>query len=102
MVLGRADVEAARERIDGYVRRTPVLQLGPGAFGLDAWVTLKLELTQHTGSFKPRGAFNKLLSSEVPDAGVIAAINLLVARRRRTKTPPAPPEPADAEKYESA
>ena len=33
---------------------------------------------------------------------VSAAINLLVARRRRTKTPPAPPEPADAEKYESA
>ena len=28
---------------------------------------------QHTGSFKPRGAFNKLLSSEVPPAGVIAA-----------------------------
>ena len=88
MVLGRADVEAARERIDGYVRRTPVLQLGPGAFGLDAWVTLKLELTQHTGSFKPRGAFNKLLSSEVPDAGVIAAsggnFGLAVAYAART------------------
>ena len=73
MTFGRADVEAARERIDGYVRRTPVLELGPGAFGLDARVTLKLELTQYTGSFKPRGAFNKLLSSEVPEVGVIAA-----------------------------
>jgi threonine dehydratase len=33
----------------------------------------KVELLQHTGSFKPRGAFNKLLSSDVPSAGVIAA-----------------------------
>ena len=88
MTLGRADVEAARERIDGYVRRTPVLELGPGAFGLEDRVTLKLELTQHTGSFKPRGAFNKLLSSEVPDVGVIAAsggnFGLAVAYAART------------------
>ena len=73
MDFGRTDVEAARERIDGYVRRTPVLELGPRAFGLESRVTLKLELMQHTGSFKPRGAFNKLLASEVPDVGVIAA-----------------------------
>ena len=88
MTLGRADVEAARERIDGYVRRTPVLELGPGAFGLDGRVTLKLELTQHTGSFKPRGAFNKILSSKVPDVGVIAAsggnFGLAVAYAART------------------
>lgn len=88
MILGRADVEAARERIDGYVRRTPVLELGPGAFGLEGRVTLKLELTQHTGSFKPRGAFNKLLASEVPDVGVIAAsggnFGLAVAYAART------------------
>jgi threonine dehydratase len=50
-----------------------VLELGPGAFDLACRVTLKLELMQHTGSFKPRGAFNKILSSDVPDAGVIAA-----------------------------
>ena len=88
MTLGRADVEAARERIDGYVRRTPVLELGPAGFGLVGRVTLKLELTQHTGSFKPRGAFNKLLSSEVPDVGVIAAsggnFGLAVAYAART------------------
>jgi threonine dehydratase len=88
VTLGRADVAAARERIDGHVRRTPVLELGPGAFGLDGRVTLKLELTQHTGSFKPRGAFNKLLSSEVPDVGVIAAsggnFGLAVAYAART------------------
>ena len=73
MTFGRTDVEAARERIAGYIRRTPVLDLGTGAFGLPGRMTLKLELTQHTGSFKPRGAFNKLLASEVPDVGVIAA-----------------------------
>jgi threonine dehydratase len=88
VILGRADVEAARHRIDGYVRRTPILELEPGAFGLDAQVTLKLELTQHTGSFKPRGAFNKLLSSDVPDVGVIAAsggnFGLAVAYAART------------------
>jgi threonine dehydratase len=43
------------------------------AFGVPAAVTLKLELLQHTGSFKPRGAFNRILSSQVPTAGVIAA-----------------------------
>ncbi|GAB5436113.1 MAG: threonine/serine dehydratase [Falsiruegeria mediterranea] len=42
-------------------------------FGLDFPVELKLEHTQHTGSFKARGAFNTLLSSDVPDAGVVAA-----------------------------
>ena len=82
------DIRAARERIGPFVRRTPVLELEPGAFGLADRVTLKLELMQHTGSFKPRGAFNKLLASEVPDAGVIAAsggnFGLAVAYAART------------------
>jgi threonine dehydratase len=55
------------------VRRTPVLELAPGTFGASGRLMLKLELMQHTGSFKPRGAFNKMLSSEVPETGVIAA-----------------------------
>ena len=36
-------------------------------------LNLKLEHLQHTGSFKPRGAFNTLLSQPVPAAGVVAA-----------------------------
>lgn len=64
------DIRDAAERIAGRVRRTPVLELGEMH---GASVVAKLELLQHTGSFKPRGAFNKLLSSEVPPAGVIAA-----------------------------
>ena len=64
------DVRAAAERIAGRVRRTPILELGD----VDASSAVaKIELLQHTGSFKPRGAFNKLLSGHVPPAGVIAA-----------------------------
>lgn len=68
-----ADIRDARERIAPHVRVTPVLRPGPGAFGLDGPITLKLELLQHTGSFKPRGAFNKMLASDVGPVGVIAA-----------------------------
>jgi threonine dehydratase len=71
--IGRADIDAANRRIRLHVRRTPVLELGHGAFDLACRITLKLELMQHTGSFKPRGAFNKILSSDVPEAGLIAA-----------------------------
>ena len=72
-IVRRADIEAAERRVRPYVRRTPVLELEPGAFDLACRISLKLELVQHTGSFKPRGAFNKILLSEVPEAGVIAA-----------------------------
>ena len=68
-----ADIDAAAERIAPHVRLTPVLRPGPGAFGSELDLVLKLELLQHTGSFKPRGAFNRILSNQVPAAGVIAA-----------------------------
>ncbi|MBI3647294.1 MAG: threonine/serine dehydratase [Actinobacteria bacterium] len=72
--ITRFDVETAAERILGRVRRTPVLDLGPFSLGgIPGELVLKLELLQHTGSFKPRGAFNRTLSAEVDDAGVIAA-----------------------------
>jgi threonine dehydratase len=71
--IGPEDIEAARERIAGRIRRTPVLHMEPGAFGVAGRLSLKLELLQHTGSFKPRGAFNRMLSAAVPEAGVIAA-----------------------------
>jgi threonine dehydratase len=69
----REEIEAASQRIAGYVRETPVMHLEAGAWGLDAQIVLKFELLQHTGSFKPRGAFNRILSNAVPDTGVIAA-----------------------------
>ena len=42
----------------------PSFALAAAELGLGFPVTLKLELLQHAGSFKPRGAFNRLLSSE--------------------------------------
>src|SRR5437667_1869904 len=69
----QAEIEFASKRIAGYVRTTPVMYLEPDAWGIEAQMVLKLEQHQHTGSFKPRGAFNRILTNEVPDAGVIAA-----------------------------
>lgn len=69
----RPMIEAAADRIAGHVRTTPVMRLGTGAFGSRADVSLKLECLQHAGSFKTRGAFNNLLSLDVPAAGVAAA-----------------------------
>jgi threonine dehydratase len=73
--VNRAAIAAAYRRISAYVRRTPVLHLPAGDIGPAA--ALKLELLQHAGSFKPRGAFNRILAAreagELPAAGVIAA-----------------------------
>lgn len=68
----RSDIEAAATRIEGQVRRTPVLDLGSALS--DDWALLvKLEHLQVTGSFKPRGAFSVLTAVDVPDSGVVAA-----------------------------
>jgi len=72
-MLDRDGITAAARRIAPYLRRTPVLALEPEVFGLNGQITLKLEFLQVTGSFKPRGAFNRLLSARIPPAGVIAA-----------------------------
>jgi threonine dehydratase len=76
-VITRSDVEAAARRIAGRVLRTPVAEVGPGMFAPAGQVWLKLEFMQHSGSFKARGAFNRVLSAAenggLPTAGVIAA-----------------------------
>ena len=72
-MIQRSDISAAMARIAPHIRRTPVLRLAPRELGTEHPVTLKLEFLQVTGSFKPRGAFNRLLSGAVPAAGVIAA-----------------------------
>ncbi len=84
-------VSEAADRISGYVRHTPVIH--GDIDGLP--VTLKLELLQHTGSFKPRGVFNRLLATSrggptttadtanrisAPLSGVPKASELLKAR----------------------
>jgi threonine dehydratase len=72
-MISRTEIQNAARRIISHVRRTPVIALEEQAFGIDAKVFFKLECLQHTGSFKPRGAFNCILSAKVPAAGVIAA-----------------------------
>jgi threonine dehydratase len=67
------DIRAAARRIAPHIRRTPIIRLSPAETGLEEPLTLKLEQLQVTGSFKPRGAFNRILSAEVPAAGVVAA-----------------------------
>ncbi len=67
----KSTIAAAATRIAGHVRVTPVMMAAD--LGLDRPVDLKFEQMQHTGSFKTRGAFNTLLSSDVPAAGVVAA-----------------------------
>ncbi|WP_237182466.1 threonine/serine dehydratase [Roseomonas marmotae] len=71
--LGAAEIRAAASRIAPHIRRTPLLRLPAGALGTPCDVTLKLELLQASGSFKPRGAFNRMLAGPLPAAGVIAA-----------------------------
>ncbi|MFD7155176.1 threonine/serine dehydratase [Kribbella sp. NPDC059898] len=70
MTVSVDEVQQAAQRIAGRVRRTPVIEVAPG-------VTFKLELLQHTGSFKPRGAFNRLLTAkengELGGQGIVAA-----------------------------
>jgi threonine dehydratase len=75
MDLSRQNILAAHRKIERYVRRTPVIEVQSADFDLSPAVTLslKLELLQHTGSFKPRGAFTNLLQRKVPAAGVVAA-----------------------------
>jgi len=70
----RPGIIATHEAIRRQVRRTPVVQVAGEELGLDGVaVTLKLELLQHAGSFKTRGAFANLLLRPVPTAGVVAA-----------------------------
>jgi threonine dehydratase len=60
--------------IRAHLRATPVITVDAAELGLAAFpLTLKLELLQHAGSFKTRGAFANLLARRIPAAGVVAA-----------------------------
>jgi threonine dehydratase len=67
-------IAQARQRLHGLVHRTPLVHSSALSDRLGAAVYLKLECLQKTGSFKPRGAFNKLLSlsEEEKRRGVVA------------------------------
>jgi threonine dehydratase len=71
MNISHEAINRAAQRIAPYIRRTPVVDMR--VEGIEQPVTLKLELLQHTGSFKARGAFNNLVGAAVGEAGVAAA-----------------------------
>ena len=64
-------IKTASARVTPYIRQTPVVTFETRA--VTQPVTLKLEQLQHAGSFKTRGAFNTLLGTEPPAAGLVAA-----------------------------
>jgi threonine dehydratase len=81
-VIYRGDVDQAMARVRGHVRHTPVLE-APGearaaGAAADGDLVFKLEYMQHTGSFKVRGAFNRVLAAQGhgeidPDVGLVVA-----------------------------
>jgi threonine dehydratase len=75
-MIGLHDIEQARRRIAGHVRRTPLIAAAPLSHPLPGGtLTLKLESLQVTGSFKSRGATNKALTltSEERRRGLVTA-----------------------------
>ena len=71
MTINRAAITEAAQRISPYIRKTPVMDVFLP--GIANPVCLKLELFQHSGSFKPRGAFNNLVGADVSKVGIAAA-----------------------------
>ena len=69
----RSDVESAAARLGEKIRHTPTLVLHGDELGVPYRVVLKLELLQHTGSFKARGALNSVMSLDSSVRGVAAA-----------------------------
>lgn len=91
-----ADIEAAAARIAPHIRRTPTIRVEAAAEPPTAAdLSLKLECLQATGSFKARGATNKLLTTpkEALAGGVVTASGgnhgLAVARAARLAGVPA-------------
>ena len=64
-----ADVEGAQRRLAGHARRTPLLAGTPLDAITGARVLFKVESLQHTGSFKFRGAYNRLVQLDAPQRG---------------------------------
>src|ERR1700678_3427244 len=80
-IVNRKSIAENYKLIQPHIRRTPVIEIDAADFGLSSShkgldsskIVFKLELFQHAGSFKARGAFTNLLTRKVPRAGVVAA-----------------------------
>jgi len=72
--ITRERIAATEVAIRRFVRRTPLVRADGADFGLSPGsLTFKLEMLQHSGSFKARGAFANLLLRDPPAIGVVAA-----------------------------
>ena len=72
--INRAEISSTESLIRPHIRRTPIIEVSAADFcDHNHSITMKLELMQHGGSFKCRGAFANLLSRETPKSGVVAA-----------------------------
>ena len=75
-MITRVDVDEAAARIAGRIRRTPVFEADAGTVRGQLW--FKCEFMQHTGTFKARGAFNRVLAARErgelkDDVGIVVA-----------------------------
>jgi threonine dehydratase len=72
--IDRDTINTAEKLIRPHIRKTPIIEMRGPEIDIDSVeLVLKLELFQHSGSFKPRGAFTNMLMRDVPSAGVVAA-----------------------------
>ena len=74
ITVNRQTIAGTYELIRPHIRQTPIVEVEGSDFGLGPIRLIhKLELLQHSGSFKARGAFANLLMRNIPAAGVVAA-----------------------------
>ncbi len=75
MTVKLSDIEAARTRLDGIITPTPMIADARLAREIGAKAHLKAECLQKSGSFKIRGAYNKIsqLTDDEKKRGVVAA-----------------------------
>ena len=72
--VSRTEITRCEALIRPYIRRTPIIEIDGADIGIGSnKLCLKLELFQHSGAFKARGAFANLLTRTIPAAGVVAA-----------------------------
>jgi threonine dehydratase len=72
--VSRTEIMRCEALIRPYIRRTPIIEIDGTDIGIGSnKLCLKLELFQHSGSFKARGAFANLLTRKIPATGVVAA-----------------------------
>jgi threonine dehydratase len=72
--VSRTEIVRTDKIIRPYIRRTPMIEIAGADIGIETHrLCLKLELFQHSGSFKARGAFANLLTRKIPASGVVAA-----------------------------